>query len=186
MYKRSFIREGDTLTPGGGKVQPKPQQYPSTYDGKVACYEGDPVYCNTCKSWGVTKCVQPYHPQTDSNGRQANLDGDLCMCKCPTPPRLKALFDNNSMGFEGHEIAGMAGAILWQAYAGHKIEEHEIFYEIVDAKTERSIDGMTYKLTSGNKTLLDGKSLDGGKSKPYTINEHPSLSFIVWIQGASK
>ena len=119
MYWRPFIREGDSLTPGGGKVQPRPQQYPSTYDGKLACYKGDPVYCNTCKSWGVTKCVPPYRPHTDPEGRQANLDGDLCLCKCPNPPRLKALFDNVRMGFEGHEIAAMAGSSSWMAYAGH-------------------------------------------------------------------
>lgn len=118
MYWRSFIREGDSLTPGGGRVQPKPQQYPSTYHGKLACYEGDPVYCNTCKIWGVTKCVQPYRPATDPEGRQANLDGDLCLCKCPTPPRLKASFDNVRMGFEEHELLGLTGVSGWMSYAG--------------------------------------------------------------------
>jgi len=186
MYRRSFIRDGDTLAPGGGKVQPKPQQYPSTFGGKLACWEGDPVYCNTCKSRGVTKCVPPYRPYTDPVGRQISLDGDLCLCKCPTPPRLKALFDNAWMGFGGHEISGMAGSILWQAYAGHELEEHEIVYEIVDAKTKKAIEGMMYKLTSDNKTLLDGKNLEDGKSKPHLINEHPSLNFIAWIGGASK
>lgn len=118
MYWRPFIREGDSLTPGGGKVQPRPQQCPTIHFGKLACYEGDPVYCNTCKSWGVTKCVPPYRSHTDSEGRQANLDGDLCLCKCPTPPRLKASFDNVRMNFEERELLGMAGVKGWMSYAG--------------------------------------------------------------------
>lgn len=117
MYWRPYIREGDSLIPGGGFVKPKPQKYPSTYHGKLACYEGDPVFCNACQSWGVTKCVQPYRPDTDPEGRQANLDGDLCLCKCPTPPRLKASFDDVRMGFGGHEIVG--DAVSWFINAGH-------------------------------------------------------------------
>lgn len=118
MYWRPFIREDDSLTPGGGIVKPNPDRYPSTYQGKLACYEGDPVYCNTCQSWGVTKCVPPYRPHTDPEDRQVNLDGDLCLCKCPTPPRLKALFDNVRMGFEEDEIIKMAGVSGWMSYAG--------------------------------------------------------------------
>lgn len=186
MYWRSFIREGDSLTPGGGKVQPGPQQYPSTCHGKLACYEGDPVYCNACKSWGATKCVPPYRPSTGPDGRQANLDGDLCLCKCPTPPRLKASFDNNRMGFEELQLAGISGVIPWRAYAGHEMEEHEILYEIVDAKTENPVEGITYKLTSGSGTLLDAQTLENGRTKPYSINGHPSLVFIAWIKGANK
>ena len=186
MYSRSFICEGDTLTPGGGKVQPKSQLFPIMYNGKLGCFEGDPVYCDTCKSWGVTKCVPPYRPYTAPDGRQANLDGDLCICKCPTQPRLKALSDKVRMSFEAHEIAGMTGAIFWQIYAGHEIEEHEIMYEIVDAKTEQPVGGMTYKLTSDNKTLLDGQNLEGGKSTPYSIKEHPNLRFVAWIKGNAK
>ena len=184
MYKRSFVREGDTLSPGGGKVQPVPQQFPSTYDGKLACHEGDPVYCNTCKSWGATKCVPPFRPCTDSRGRQANLDGDLCLCRCQVPPRLKARFHDISMNFEAYELAHMAGAIGWQAYAGHLSDGHEIVYEIFDALTEEPVEGMTYKLVSGSRTLLDDQKLEGGRSKAQSFNEHPDLSFIAWINGA--
>jgi len=148
MYWRPFIREDDGLTPGGGVVKPRPQQYPSTYHGKLACYEGDPVYCNTCKSWGVTKCVPPYRPHTDPEGRQANLDGDLCLCKCPTPPRLKASFDNVRMGFEGHEIVG--DAVSWFINAGHDpaaigLRADQRFL-ITDVNTGEALAGVAYVL----------------------------------------
>ncbi len=186
MYWRPYIREGDSLIPGGGFVKPKPQKYSSTYHGKLACYEGDPVFCNACQSWGVTKCVPPHRPDTDPDGRQANLDGDLCLCKCPTPPRLKASFENVRMGFEEHEIASMAGSILWLAHAGHLTEEHEIFYEIVDAKTDSPIENMIYKLTDANKMLVDGQELSGGKSQSYLINDYPNPSFVAWVNGKTR
>ena len=119
MYWRAYICAGDTITPGGGIVQPAPQIYPITYHGKNACFEGDPVYCNTCKSWGKTKCVAPLQSDTASDGRQANLDGDLCLCKCPVPPRLKALSQTDGMGFDGVEVDKMAGVLPWLVSAGH-------------------------------------------------------------------
>jgi hypothetical protein len=68
----------------------------------------------------VTKCVPPYRPDINSEGRQVNLDGDLCICNCPTPPRLKALSDFARTGFEAHEVAQMPGSNAWLIYAGHK------------------------------------------------------------------
>ena len=148
MYWRPFIREDDSLAPGGGSVKPRPQRYPSTYHGKLACYEGDPVYCNACKSWGVTKCVPPYRPSTDPEGRQANLDGDLCLCKCPIPPRLKASFANVRMGFKKHEIVG--DALAWFIRAGHDpatigLREDQRFL-ITDLTTGEALAGAAYVL----------------------------------------
>ena len=140
MYRRPFIREGDSLTPGGGSVQPKPQPFPMTYDGKLACFEGDPVYCNTCNSWGVTQCVPPYRPHTGPDGRQVSLDGDLCLCKCSPPPRLKASGSDMTMSFDGAAIAGMAGAEGWLAHAGHTsvpvtAKAFNDFFRLVDDET---------------------------------------------------
>jgi hypothetical protein len=90
------------------------------------------------------------------------------------------------MVFDADEMASMSGAIPWLAYAGHEIEDHEIVFEIVDAKTGSPVEGMTYKLASGGRTLLDSKTLDNGTTKPYTINEHPNLSFVAWIKGDNK
>lgn len=103
MYWRSCIRAGDGST-AGGVVQPRPQQYPRTEYGALAAYEGDPVWCPACNSHGIAKCVQPFRPDTDPGGRQRILDGDLCICKCPEPPRLLARFDNVRVEFNAEEI----------------------------------------------------------------------------------
>src|SRR5690349_2820348 len=104
-FKRAFIRDGDTTTTGG-RVQPPVNTNTLGTPPRHRCYEGDPVHCAACNTTGVTRCVPPYRPYTGVDGRQANLDGDLCICRCAEPPRLKALFNENTMDFEAHEIAG--------------------------------------------------------------------------------
>lgn len=185
-YCRGVIREGDTVVPGGGFVRPSPQAYPAMYFEKLASFEGDPVFCNTCQSWGVTKCIPPLRPNTDSRGRQANLDGDLCICKCPTPPRLKSSLASICVCFEEKELEAIAGAIPWRIYAGHSVDEHEIIYEIVDAVTGKALEGMTYKLTSAGRTLVDSQLLNGGKTEARSLNNHLDLAFIAWIRRACK
>lgn len=178
MYWRPYIREGDSLTASGGLVKPRPQQSPSTYHGKLACYEGDPVFCNTCQSWGVTKCVPPYRPDTDPEGRQANLDGDLCLCKCPTPPRLKASFDNVRMGFEEHEFARMPGSEGWLRYAGfstsHKYDEQVQFTSAVPA-----ISGIPFCIEYEDGRRVNG-NLENNGLIPRIETDTPSSYHVYW------
>lgn len=80
----------------------------------------------------------------------------------------------------------MPEAIPWRIYAGHEVEEHEILYEVVDAESGEPVEGMTYKLISNGKTLLDSQPLRNGKSESRSFNEHPNLNFVAWIEGAKK
>lgn len=53
-------------------------------------YEQDPVWCPACKSMGKIVCDGPRISTTGPDGRQAALSDDLCVCRCPMPPRLVA------------------------------------------------------------------------------------------------
>jgi hypothetical protein len=174
MYARPFIREDDSVTPGGGKVQPTPQQYPSTYHDKLACFEGDPVYCNTCKTWGVTKCVPPYRPYIDPNGRQVSLDGDLCICKCPTPPRLKASFDNIRMLFEEDEFSSMAGVEDWLEYEGHKHFAYDQHFLILNEETKRPDSHRKYRITY-SRGVIEGTTDVNGLTSVVKSNEKEKI-----------
>lgn len=173
MYWRACIRDGDTTTVGG-KVHARPLPIPSTYGDsrQHACHEGDPVYCPACKSMGVTKCVMPYRPDQCSDGRQLNLDGDLCICKCPSPPRLKALFDSPRVGFETSEIVSMKGIAGWLLYAGFTslpiaspAKKHG---KVVEFK-----DSVTGKLLTNRKLIIN----DSG-TLSYTKTDSKGLAFI--------
>lgn len=165
MYWRASIREGDSLFPSGGRVQPNAQQFAVTYDGQNGCLEGDPVFCNACESWGITKCVPPYRSNTAPDGRQANLDGDLCLCKCPIPPRLKALHKNHRVGFGQHEVLGISGTDGWLAYAGHVLNsssDHIGRYDEQMRLLAESVEGMPYRIEIDDGRVLSGTvGIDG-------------------------
>ncbi len=181
IFKRAFIRDGDTTT-ANGTVQARPQQSPVTLDAKHACFEGDPVVCPACKSTGITKCVAPFRRSTGPDGRQANLDGDLCLCKCPTPPRLVARFHNGTMGFAAQEIMDMPAAAPWMAYAGHTrpLSRYDEFFVVEDAATGCPVQGFRYGIVTRSGEHHDEVYDDGATAKAYAEDAQPmTLTYLV-------
>ncbi|MDB5879665.1 MAG: hypothetical protein JWQ41_3079 [Variovorax sp.] len=179
--ERAFIRDGDTTT-ADGVVQARPQQWPVTRDARHACFEGDPVACPACKGTGVTKCVAPFRPSTGPDGRQANLDGDLCLCKCPVPPRLVARFHNCTMGFAAHEIMKMPAALAWMAYAGHTepLSRYDEFFVVHDAQTGQPVRGFSYGIATRSGEHHDALYDDGATAKAYAEDAQPmALTYLV-------
>lgn len=129
MYSRPFITENDTTTQQG-TLRATCQTMQIGTPPAFACYEGDFVYCPACKSEGRTQCVPPFRPWTGPDGRQANLDGDLCLCKCPTPPRLKALHNFMVMSFDESELVNMQGIAGWMNHAGITPQTPWIAFEV--------------------------------------------------------
>lgn len=82
--KRYHITEGAGTTAGGKVIA---ATSPITIDGKRGALEGDPLHCPACKSAGKIVCVGPRIPET-WNGKAVALSDDLCVCGCPTPPKL--------------------------------------------------------------------------------------------------
>ncbi|WP_455927250.1 S-type pyocin domain-containing protein [Pseudomonas capeferrum] len=70
-------------------------------EGKLIAREGDRVECPACKSLGVIECIGPRLVQT-WEGRNTALDGDLCRCKCSSPPTLIA---NQNLMYQNIELA---------------------------------------------------------------------------------
>ncbi|MFD2366352.1 PAAR domain-containing protein [Pseudoduganella sp. GCM10020061] len=84
--RRYHITEGAKTTAGGKVIAATSAM---TIDGVKGALEGDPLYCPACKSAGKIMCVGPRIPET-WNGKPVALSDDLCMCGCPTPPKLLA------------------------------------------------------------------------------------------------
>lgn len=170
MYSRKFICDGDT-TQSGGKAHAKKQEFPMTFgnDAKNICFEGDDVFCPACNSMGKTKCVMPYRPWTGPDGRQVNLDGDLCLCKCHNPPRLVSdPTTTMSMSFSAHEFGSMAGVSAWLSYAGHTTrapsnpaEKFERIFHFKDNETGQPLAHCNFIINDGGKTY-EGKTNANG------------------------
>lgn len=84
---RYLILDGDHTTVAG-TVQAKIT--PFALDGRHIAHEDDDVFCPVCKSIGKIQCVGLRLPMTGPDGRRVALSDDLCICKCPTPPKLIA------------------------------------------------------------------------------------------------
>ena len=112
-FNRYLIRDGDTTTAGG--VVAATGTHMPIYGHSVAL-EGDSVQCPACKSVGYIKCVPPIRRATGHANKQLSVDGDLCICKCPSPPRLIASQKQASIGFDAQEIATRTG--LPASYTG--------------------------------------------------------------------
>lgn len=89
MLTRYLITLGAGTT-AGGKVT-SASTCRSINGAGVAC-EGDKVACPACSSIGLIALNGPRLSQSD-NGKQVALSDDLCICKCPSPPRLVASQD---------------------------------------------------------------------------------------------
>ncbi len=84
--KRYTITLGAMTTVGGKVISASGN---GGINGVPIALEGDSISCPACNSQGKIQCVEPRIPET-CNGRKVALENDLCMCGCPTPPRLVA------------------------------------------------------------------------------------------------
>ncbi|MES2743176.1 MAG: PAAR domain-containing protein [Pseudomonadota bacterium] len=113
--RRHFILVGDETTAGGKVIEGLASH---TYHGRLTAFEGAQISCAGCKSTGVVRCVAPMRPFILSNGKQAALENDLCICKCPTPPKLVASQTTAGMDFEGAAVPRALGPAASATLAG--------------------------------------------------------------------
>ncbi|MBJ9942138.1 PAAR domain-containing protein [Burkholderia multivorans] len=85
--RRYDIVKGDTTTVGG-IVQGGDGS--DVIGEREQAYEHDPVWCPVCKTVGKIGCSGQRISTTGPDGREAALSDDLCLCACPTPPKLVA------------------------------------------------------------------------------------------------
>jgi uncharacterized Zn-binding protein involved in type VI secretion len=83
--RRYDIVKGDATTVGG-EVQGGDAG--DVIGDREQAYENDPVWCPACKTMGKIVCDGQRISTTGPDGREAALSDDLCVCRCPTPPRL--------------------------------------------------------------------------------------------------
>lgn len=84
--RRYNITAGSTTT-AGGKVISGCER--TSFNGELISREGDRVACPACGTEGFIALTGP-HLHEEWDGKQAALEGDLCICKCDPPPELIA------------------------------------------------------------------------------------------------
>lgn len=109
--KRDTITLNAPTTTGGKVISASSAM---RIDGVNIALEGDKAFCPVCKREGTIRCDGPRLGETYC-GKNAALDGDLCVCGCPVPPKLIAAQTVRSQNLGG------GGADAWaQAVAAAK------------------------------------------------------------------
>jgi hypothetical protein len=144
------------------------------------------TYCTACKKAGFIAPKGPRWPGTASNGKQWALSGDINVCGCNPPPVFYAE-RGMKMTFTSEQIAQLMDergqASSASSREGDADMDLEQYFEVVDARTGEPIEGMTYKLTSGDQSLVYEASLSRGRTQAYPVKDHPKLAFVAWRGG---
>lgn len=88
-----------------------------TLDGTPVTYVGARVYCPVCKSEGVIVQQGRRLPSFDIKGREAALNGDLCVCRCERHPQMLASHNRAYVELDEHSVANNV--------AGNAVEANE-------------------------------------------------------------
>lgn len=152
-----WLFDGDS-TIEGGIARGSCKKFTMMTDDGVklnAVVEGDTIFCPTCNSVGHIKHVPPFRSQRiqiDGVFKRQCLDGDLCICKCPEPPVVRASSKRGFSSFQAFEITG--DALPWLIRAGHSPAaiglDHQLSFCAVD-RTDHPLTAVPYKIT-----LADG------------------------------
>lgn len=136
---RHFARIGDKTTAGGDVLEGEPT---FTFEGRPVAFHGAKVYCAACNSTGVIVTIPPYHPFT-TKGRQLALNGDLCVCKCGTPPRLIASQTSGRMSFDRSDSsrASKGGIVESAGIAAAALASQALRRSDEDARMEQAAQG---------------------------------------------
>ncbi|MBP7564692.1 MAG: PAAR domain-containing protein [Burkholderiaceae bacterium] len=177
---RSWIRQGDSTTSQGVVLTGLATM---THDGLPMAFEGDSVSCPACKSTGVIQCVGERIPFKGPHGREAALEGDLCICRCTPPPRLVA----------GQRSATSEG---WTAYA--EKDDHGFFagrdpyrapdpaqrrFLVVDQHSGEPLPNRRYRLTYPGG-VAEGRTDADGQTEWVSGVDGDEITIEVFAEGA--
>lgn len=158
MFTRNFVLDGDKTT-SGGTVHAKSNGM--AFNDTNICFEGDAVLCPACNTTGFTKCVPPSRPYTGNDGRQANLDGDLCICGCATPPSLQGSCSFMQMEFESHEFVQMPGVEAWLENTNQKQFIYNQRFAVLNKQTGKPEANRHYRILYSRGILTGETDSDG-------------------------
>jgi len=131
-------------------------------NGVPIALEGDLIFCPACKSQGKIRCVEPRIPEM-WNGKKVALENDLCICGCPTPPRLvpnqslrcQVLRDDNEGSASAHSNADASRG----AATGLTFDDRFILF---DEDTGESLPNIEYAIQRANGKIEFGTTDEKG------------------------
>lgn len=175
MAKRYYIHVGDRTTADGVVLEGLTT---NTWQGKPNSYEGDKIDCRSCNTKGVIQCDGTRVSHTGSHGREAALDGDLCICSCHPPPRLVA--SQFVYGTDG--VASAAAVDFGNDENNLRAERMASVYDqhlVFEDQHGNRLEGIPYQITDSRGAVLRGFSCADGKTKILPGDNGDTLSCLI-------
>jgi uncharacterized Zn-binding protein involved in type VI secretion len=179
--KRYHITLGAKTTAGGIVITASSC---CSINGVKVAVEGDTIVCPACRSKGVIYIFGPRIPES-WNGKQVALQDDLCVCACPSPPRLVA---SQSLKYQTIGGGGAAFAepmassaastvrvLTQEAALAEKAEQ--VALRFVDEFTQTAIASRRYRLELPDR-VIEGHTDAAGYTKPIDAADRARL--IAW------
>jgi uncharacterized Zn-binding protein involved in type VI secretion len=165
-------------TSAGGKVISASSA--CSINGVAIALEGDTIFCPACKSPGKIHNFGPRIPES-WNGKQVALQDDLCVCKCPTPPKLIAnqRVRYQSVGGGASESAQRVASSVREAAQADALGEdtEQVILRLIDDLTREPLHGKRYQLKLAGKTI-EGTTDADGYTKPLDAADRADL--VAW------
>lgn len=184
---RPVIVVGDRTSHGGVVLTGSPF---SDVNGKGIARIGDKVTCPQKGHGSVTTIVTgDLTDMIDGSPVARHGDKTACGATLISSQMLTYTDDGNGANTGGGSPSKTSACSLPRqisavsALNSDNADDLELYYEIVDAQTEAPIDGMTYKLLSGDHVLVSDKAFSDGKTLTFPAKDHLNLSLIAWKSG---
>ena len=156
--KRHHITLGASTTADGIVVSATAM---ISINGAQVALEGDAINCRTCGSTGIIRCVGPRIAER-YNGKQVALENDLCICKCPRPPRLIANQTSKAQFIEDSDTRWVAPHNLAEGKHGAAYDQR---FLLLDRLTQVPLARQPYRLKHGS-TIVEGVTDEDGYTVP--------------------
>ncbi|WP_330996026.1 M35 family metallo-endopeptidase [Burkholderia stagnalis] len=164
--------KGDRTTAGGTVITGDAND--RLYDRERA-YERDKVWCPARQSTGYIVCDGPRLPTTDPDGREVALNDDLCVCKCEPSPRLLASQNVSYIDLDSGPVARLTDGLAADTAVS---VEHDEQYVLLDAKTDRPMADISYRIVTGCSQTFTGITNTAGQTNRIWTDLPSSLKFI--------
>ncbi|MFM0231482.1 PAAR domain-containing protein [Paraburkholderia sediminicola] len=150
---------------------------PSSIMGHPVAFIGSAAFCNACSSVGVIgKAGGPRRRKRC--GTEIALEGDILLCKCPTPPRMAAATQSTSRHDDMAEAMGTVTSNR-TANGGVSSVAMSAYDEQIEAKQASLFEGYPYFIETEDGRVVSGR-LDSGRLLPRVYTEASAKYIVFW------
>lgn len=161
----------------GGYIEPMTVGVPGSIMGHPVAFIGGTAFCNACSSVGVV--AKAGGPRRRKHcGTEIALEGDILLCKCPTPPRMVAAMQSTS---RHDDMAESMGTVTSNRTVDGEVSSVAMgtYDEQVEAKQDKRFEGYPYFIETEDGRVFSGR-VDTSCQLPRVYTDAATSYTVLW------